>query len=186
MRRIALLAASSLGTLAALPASATVVLALDLRELTWRSDRVVVADVVAMRPAWDGRRERIDTWVELRVVESWKGEVPAGGRVVVRRAGGTVNGITMVVIGEAGFVAGERAVVFLKGPSDRAQVVGMAQGKRTLRRDAAGRSVAEGTAGGARAVAPDAGGKLVPAPAPPSVPLDDLRAEVRSLAERKR
>lgn len=161
-------------------ARATVVLALDLGELTWRAERIVVGDVVSVRSSWDEGHRRIDTFATVRVVESWKGNVPRDGVVRVRRAGGTVDGITMVVVGEPTFTVGDRAVMFLRGQGT-AQVVGMAQGKRTVRRDGAGRWIAEGGAGGADTVAPDAKGHLVPAAPAPSLPLDELRARVRAL-----
>ena len=168
------------------PARATIVLALDLAELTWRSDRIVVGDVVSVRPAWDARHERIDSTVEIAVVESWKGAAAGGERLVVVQPGGVVDGIAMRVVGMPRFVPGERAVVFLRGaPGGPSAVVGLAQGKRTLRRDpATGVFIAEGGAGGATTLAPDASGRLRPAAADPDRPLAELRAIVRDLVRR--
>jgi hypothetical protein len=87
------------------------------------------------------------------------------------------------------FVPGERTLVFLHGPPDRATVVGLTQGKRPLRRDpTSGRWMVRG---------PDRAGAdfirlrpATPAPAAPVVdsrerPLEELRAQVQALAAGK-
>ena len=92
--------------------------------------------------------------------------------------------MTQIVHGMTRFVAGERAVVFLAGRPERASVVGMAQGKRLVRRDA-------GSGRYGRARARRAGATFIrttPASSTSPVfdlharPLDDLRTDVRSLA----
>jgi len=103
----------------------------------------------------------------------------------VVQPGGTAGDMTMVVFGMSRFTAGERALVFLQGPATGARVVGMAQGKRLVQRDAAsGRWLVH---------VPDHSGAsfIRNAPTPPATsvpvfeaaarPLDDLRAEVRDL-----
>jgi hypothetical protein len=82
------------------------------------------------------------------------------------------------------FVPGERAVVFLTGSAEHASVVGMAQGKRQIQRDA--------TSGRLFVRAPDKAGatfiRTTPASATAPIfevrarPLDDFKADVRSLA----
>jgi hypothetical protein len=165
-------------------ASASLILALDLQTMVSRADHVAVVDVASVKSAWDARHERILTRVDLVVVETWKGSAGAATHVSVVQRGGTVGDTEMVVYGMPRFVAGERAVVFLAGRTDHLSVVGMAQGKRAMSREAAtGRWLVH---------APDRAGatflRTSPA-APPSPvfevharPLDDLRAEVKSLA----
>jgi len=170
----------------ALPARGSLVMALTLDELVWRADRVVVAEVLDVRSSWDERREQIRSRVDLRIVEAWKGGMPADYRISVEETGGTVDGITMRVIGAPRFVRGERSVLFLRGPAAAARVVGMAQGKRGLRQDAAsGRWIAEAAAGVAATVSPDPSGRLFPAPPDPARPLDELRAEVLRLSSQR-
>src|SRR5437763_15898426 len=117
------------------PARASLIMALDTPTLVERADTIAVVDVASVHAAWDARHERIVTTVELTVVENWKGPVAPAARVVVAQPGGTVDDISMTVIGMPRFTPGERALVFLRGPLDRAGVVGLAQGKRALRLD---------------------------------------------------
>jgi len=180
IRRLAVALLLGVIVFAAAPARATVVLALDLSELVWRSERVVFARVVSAKAAWDNAHERIETRVELQVDETWKGEASPNGRVVVVQPGGTVDGISMRIVGGERFNVGEQAVVFLSGPSSSCAVVGMAQGKRTVRRDESGVLTAEGGAGGATTVAPDAKGRLMQAAPDRARPLDELRSTVRA------
>ena len=124
----------ALGTLTS-AALATIARALDLQELAASAERIVVADVMRVESAWDAAHRNIHTHVEIAIQESWKGEVPASGRLTLRQLGGTVGEIEMSVLGAAKFLPGERALLFL----DRHGLVGMGQGKRALRWEAAGR-----------------------------------------------
>jgi len=166
------------------PARASLVLALDLQTMVTRSDHVAVVDVSSVKSDWDAQHEQILTTIDLVVVESWKGTEAAGTHFTVVQPGGTVGDLTQVVHGMTHFVPGERAVVFLSGRADHAHVVGMAQGKRLVRRDASsGRFVVH---------APDKAGatfiRTTPASNTSPVfethvrPIEDLRADVRNLA----
>jgi hypothetical protein len=106
--------------------------------------------------------------------------------VKVVQPGGSVGDIQMTVFGMPQFTPGERALVFLRGAPGAASVVGMAQGKRLVRREAGtGRWMVH---------APDRqGASFVRAPATSTSPspvfdarlrgLDELRAEVRGLVK---
>jgi hypothetical protein len=166
------------------PARASLVLALDLPTMVTRADHVAVVDVVSVKADWDAKHEQILSTIDLVVVESWKGGAAPASHVTIVQPGGTVGDLTQTVHGMTRFVPGERAVVFLAGRVERAHVVGMAQGKRLVRRDAgSGRFVVH---------APDKAGATFLRTAPMSGtapvfeiqarPLDDLRADVRSLA----
>jgi hypothetical protein len=168
------------------PARASLVLALDLPTMVTRADHVAVVDVASVKADWDAQHEQILTTIDLVVVESWKGGEAAGAHLTVVQPGGTVGDLTQIVHGMTRFVPGERAVVFLAGRASHANVVGMAQGKRIVRRDAgSGRFVVH---------APDKAGatfiRTTPASGTSPVfetrarPLDELRADVRSLAAR--
>jgi len=179
------------GALLCAPARASLLLALDTPTMVAEADTIAVVDVTAARAAWDARHQRILTTIELDVVESWKGSAAPAARVQVVQPGGTVGDVTMVVHGMPRFLPGERALVFLRGPIDRGGVVGLAQGKRLVRREA--------TQTGLRYVvaAPDRAGaafvRAAGAPAPTRLPiletaprpLDDVRAEVLSLVARR-
>jgi hypothetical protein len=174
-----------LGTLTLSPtrADASLVLALDLPTMVTRADRVAVVDVVSVKSDWDARHEQILSTIDLMVVESWKGGDAPASHLTIVQPGGTVGDMTQTVHGITHFVPGERAVVFLAGRAERASVVGMAQGKRLVRRDAA--------SGKLFVNAPDKAGatfiRTTPASAAAPVfemrarPLDDLRADVRNL-----
>ena len=100
-----------------------------------RAERIAVVDVVSVQAAWNARHERITTAVQLQIVESWKGGLQPGTQLTVLQPGGTVGDVTTTVDGMPRFTPGERTLVFLHGPTDRATVVGLTQGKRPLRRD---------------------------------------------------
>ena len=137
----ALIAGTTLVSTAFAPrvARASIVMALDLTELVRQADHIAVVDVVSQRSAWDTRHERIISTVELAVVERWKGAVTPGAasdHLTVVQPGGTVGDLTMTVTGLSTFSPGERALVFLRGASTNAQVLGMSQGKRLVRYEA--------------------------------------------------
>jgi hypothetical protein len=170
--------------LLAAPARASLVLALDLPTMVQRADHVAVVDVVSVKAAWDARHEQILSTIDLIVVESWKGGAASRSHLTVVQLGGTVGDLTQTVHGMTRFFPGERAVVFLAGRADHFSVVGMAQGKRQVRRDpATGRYLVH---------APDRAGatfiRTTPASATSPVfemrarPLEDLRVDVRNLA----
>jgi hypothetical protein len=164
-------------------ASATLIMALDLPAMVGRADRIAVVDVLSVTAAWNERHDRISTTIELAVVDCWKGDLTAGAHVTVRQPGGTVGDITTTVDGMPRFAPGERTLVFLRGPRERATVVGLTQGKRPMHRDpASGRWMVTGPErAGADFVRPRAG---VAAPVIEAHvrPLDALRADVRALA----
>jgi hypothetical protein len=164
---------------AAATASASLMVVMDLDELTGEADRIVVASVLSVRGEWDSKRTRIVSRIELQVEEAWKGEVGGDGRLTIVQPGGTVGDVEMTVHGMPRFSAGERSLLFLAGRT-RPAVLGMAQGRRPLRWDVAGRRW--------MALPPDRGGVVRrdgAAVAPePALPLDELRRRVRSLIER--
>jgi hypothetical protein len=174
------LAASLLLTRAA---SASLVMALDLPTMVSRADHVAVVDVASVKSAWDARHERILTTIDLVVVETWKGSAAAATHLSVVQRGGAVGDTEMIVYGMPRFVPGERTLVFLAGHAEHASVVGMAQGKRAMSRDAAsGRWLVH---------APDRAGATFLRPSPSAQspvfelhprPIDELRTEVKTLA----
>ena len=112
-------------------AMASLVRAMDLAALTTEADQIVVGEVLSSASAWDGGHRNIYSAIEIGVQESWKGVLPASGKIRIRQLGGTVGQVEMTVLGMPRFAPGERALVFLR----HEQVVGMAQGKRHIRWD---------------------------------------------------
>jgi hypothetical protein len=183
-RRLALLAASSLAAAFSLslphPATASLVLALDLGELTARADRVIVAEVLSVKSSWDRRHKRIYSTIEVSVAETWKGEVAPRARLTIVQPGGSVGEIEMRVHGVPTFTVGERSVLFLRGAAV-GEVVGLGQGRRPLRFDAAARRWMVEGGDRSAAVVLDTGGRMQPAGPEQTLPLDELRRRVRAL-----
>jgi hypothetical protein len=181
----AALATALLGTsLAARPAAASQVLALDLGQLTQQSQHVVVGEVTAVRSAWDAKHERILTTVEVRVAEAWKGEIPSGGVLTIVQPGGVAEGIEMRVHGMPVFTVGERAVLFLRGGTGQpVAVTGMGQGKRGLRFDSAAKRWMVDGGDRSAAVNIDLQGRTHPAGPEVPLPLDELRRRVGTMVK---
>jgi hypothetical protein len=181
MTRLRSLALGLTAMLVPSQATASLVQSLNLAELTARADRIVVAEVLSSKSDWDSSHRTIRTRIEIRVEVAWKGSVAPGDHIVIVQSGGSVGNIEMRVHGMPGFVIGEKAVLFLAGQAT-ARVVGMSQGKRSVRWDGtAKRWVAESPEHSA-VVRRDTQGQLQPAFAEPAVGLDELRERVRALA----
>jgi hypothetical protein len=169
-------------TAAAPPATASLMIALDLPTMVTRAEHVAVVDVMSVKSAWDDRHERILTTIDLAVVETWKGPAAPASHLTIVQKGGTVGDTVMTVFGMSRFTPGERALVFLEGPVERARVVGMAQGKRLVRKDVATGRWMVGV--------PDRSGAAFVRPSPTATspvfetrarPIEDLRAEIQAL-----
>jgi hypothetical protein len=129
------------GTLAA-PSRASRFVDLSLDQMVRRSGTIVEGDVVATRGEWSTDRTRIYTTVTLQVAEVHKGSLP-GGTLELRLLGGTVDDVTMAVIGQPRFEAGERVFLFLAPNHDVRDVpfVGGEAGKLRVVADATGAEV---------------------------------------------
>lgn len=177
-RRLTPWLALTLCAVAAAPAAmASLMRAMELSELTVDADQIVVGDVVSTESAWDSGHRNIYSTIEISVLESWKGVVPGNGSIRIRQLGGTVGDIEMSVHGMARFAPGERTLLFLR----QARVVGMGQGKRAVRWDAAGKQWLADAPDRSRILGVDAQGRPRAAePAPPEA-LDRLRERVHAL-----
>jgi hypothetical protein len=164
------------------PARASLVLALDLPALMARAEHVVVGEVLSVQCAWDAGHKKIYSIIEIQVAETWKGEAPADGRVVIKQPGGTVGDMEMHVHGMPHFTPGDRAVLFLRGTVAQAAVVGLGQGMRPLRFDTLARKWMVEAGDRSAAVLLDGHGRTLPAPPEPSLSLESLRLKVRELA----
>jgi len=126
-------------TAAPLTSRATQMLKADTSELTLRADVIALVEVLSVSAAWDAGHKRIITTARLQVAENWKGS-RAGDELMVVQPGGVVGDLEMRVIGMPRFIAGQRAVVFLKALGGalhpaaprRYRAVALSQGKRDL------------------------------------------------------
>ncbi|MCC7538127.1 MAG: hypothetical protein IT379_18010 [Deltaproteobacteria bacterium] len=180
---LVLAAATSIG--APRPASASVVLALDLDELVAQSDEIVVAEVLSQSASWVGRR--IETDVRLRVDETVFGSSRRGNVIVVRRIGGNVGEIGMRVEGEPTFVVGQRTLLFLRRAYGILRVVGMSQG--AMRIEPGTPPIVHPGGAGLALVRRSATGAMEdvdPASLPQSRPLAEMLDDVRSAVAARR
>jgi len=184
---------------------ASMMLPMTVEELTEDADLVAVGRVVHKESKLSAGGGRIFTVVTIDVSEAWKGATSK--QVEIHVPGGTVDGISQVVVGVPQFTVGEDAVVFLKGlapataakpdeaakpqepdasvgeravlSSVQARLVGMAQGKLEVRVDPQGEPLAAPNLSGLELFDPKAN-QLAPAPLPEPVPLSTLKARVQA------
>jgi hypothetical protein len=182
LRSIFVLTSLAFATLFASASHASLVMALDTTELTKRADHIAVADVLSVESAWDQSHKKIFTTIQLSVVESWKGGAKPASHITVVQPGGTVGDISMTVFGMSQFTPGERTLVFLRGTTGAAGVVGMAQGKRPMSRDTGSGKWTVGTASSAgleRVQAKGAAATRAEVEGPHS--LDEMRGQVQQI-----
>lgn len=107
---------------------------LSLPELVSKSETIVSGTVVRSWTGWDVEHRFIWTHTEIQVGGTLKGK--AQTLIQVSEPGGTADGITMKVLGAAGFVSGEQVRLFLyKTPLGYMRTVGYGQGKFTVSND---------------------------------------------------
>jgi hypothetical protein len=102
-------------------------------ELVQTSDAIVQGTVVDLESRWLAEPHIIVTDVTLQVGEVWAGSLQPGQRLVLRVAGGEVDGIGMRREHEPAFGRDEQVVLFLAAtPSARFAVHHLEQGKFTV------------------------------------------------------
>src|SRR6266850_8244998 len=125
-------------TLASMPAFATTVRHLDLKEIVGASDTIVQGRVESIRSFWQGKQ--IHTEVRVKVSRALKG--PRGDRVTFLQTGGRVESpvpLEMTLPGAPTFRVGDEAYFFLQpGGAGVRYIVGLFQGHVPLRHDARG------------------------------------------------
>lgn len=137
-----------LGLFAGRPASATVVLQLDLPQLVGRADIIFVGKVEKLQSHWSEDHRHIVTDATIRVTRGVKGTA-AGQTVVVRSLGGTVDGIGMQVAGSPQLRTGEELLLFTDQRKGHRYITGMSQGLYRVRREASGQIMVQNLRGGA-------------------------------------
>ena len=106
-------------------------LKLPMEDLARKADTIVLGTVTQQESAWDAQHTAIHTDVTVAVERVLAG--PPGDTVTLRIAGGIVGGMGMRTSNDAVFRDGERVIVFLDTTTIPSSVVGMQQGKFTIK-----------------------------------------------------
>jgi hypothetical protein len=109
----------------------TVMIKLSLEQLATETDTIVLGTVTSQTSDWNAQYTAIYTDVTVAVEEVIKGS--PGAEVTFRIAGGIVGEIGMRTSNDPMFQDGERAIVFLDTKGIPPRVVGLHQGKYTVR-----------------------------------------------------
>jgi hypothetical protein len=113
--------------------SAASMIKISLEQLTTRADTIVVGTVTNQVSTWNSQRTAIHTNVTVGVETVVKG--PARQEVSFQIAGGTVGGTTMRTSNDPVFQNGERVIVFLNTAATPASIVGLHQGKYSIKNE---------------------------------------------------
>ena len=155
-----------------------------LEELTGQSDLIVHGKVLRTWSAWDPATQIIWTHSEIQVLDPVKGAPPAS--VVASEPGGTVDGMSMPIIGMPRYAPGEEMVLFLfQTPVGFWRARGLQQGKFTVQTEAAGSVEIVQPASGAALVVEPIGGKTQPGTdlrQMRGMRLADFKSKLRSMA----
>jgi len=156
---------------------ATTLLALDVAGLTTHSDLVVRGTIVSVAPHWSGDNSRIYTDAEVQVSEVWKG--PSTAALIAMQPGGEIGEVGQRIHGVATFTPGEEVVLFLERRGPRYTVTGMAQGKFRIE-PGEGKVIIAHTSPDADLAVLDPVTHAVVAKSPVSLPLEELKAQVKA------
>lgn len=148
------------------PAAATIFVITDAQTIAASADVVVVGTVESTATRWRGKR--IVTRAVVKVTDLAKGATAERIQVVV--PGGTLDGVTMRVIGGPQLRKGDRSVLFLRAAVSGYRVVGLTQGKLDVFLDESSRP----------SVTWIAPGESKPSTVPLNVAVDRLRTAARS------
>jgi len=176
--RLALLALFMVSSML-LPASATVMQLLQVKDLTRLSSDIFYGQVLSTETDWNAERTQIYTRIRVRVDETLKGSLGRSEVVSVTQLGGEKDGKKLDYAGRPVFKAGESVVLFTtRGKNNDFIVVGLKQGKMSVegnavRRDFSGITLVQRSADGRGLQA------LAVSPAT-TMTLDQLRSRVAS------
>lgn len=112
---------------------------LSLNELCQKSDDIVIVEVISSQSYMV--TNRIFTEINLQVVQSIKGKLNIFETITMTILGGTINGITTLVLDSPNFKLGEQSLLFLSKVTMSNNkvnylVTGMSQGKFNIFFDA--------------------------------------------------
>ena len=106
-------------------------LKMSVEDLARQADTIVVGTVTQQQSAWDAQHTAIHTDVTVAVERMLAGT--PGDIVTLRVAGGIVEGMGMRTSNDPTFQDGEQVIVFLDTTTNPSSVVGMQQGKFTIK-----------------------------------------------------
>jgi len=133
----------------ALSAQATVVQKLEVEELARLSTNVFHGQILSTQTNWNKEHTRIYTRAQIRISESYKGNIKPGATVSVVQPGGEKDGVRMDYDGRPVMTDGESVVLFTtRTRNNDLTIVGLKQGKmqvsgQTVTRDFSGLTVME-------------------------------------------
>jgi hypothetical protein len=104
---------------------------LPMEDLARKADTIVLGTVIQQESVWNAQHTAIYTDVTLAVEDVLAGT--PGEVVTLRVAGGSVDGMGMRTSNDAVFRKGERVIVFLDTSAVPSSVVGLQQGKFTVK-----------------------------------------------------
>lgn len=132
--RIALIAIC----LVSLSVHATIMVPLPVEDLSQRAE-LILHGTVQSKACLKDADGNIITRISFKVSEVWKGNLTTNTFTIIH-GGGTVDGLTTVVAGQAEYQIGEEVVVFLRlNERGEGVSIGLAQGKfRVWKNDATG------------------------------------------------
>jgi hypothetical protein len=113
-------------------AQGSLVHSFSLQQLFEEADLIVVGEVNGSVSFWNDAHDTIYTEFTVAVEKTVKGT--AEGEVTVRLMGGTVDGKTLRVAGNAQMEKGERTLLVLRKSGSFYVVIGMSQGKWSVRK----------------------------------------------------
>ncbi len=124
-----------------LPLSATVLLKMNMEELTTSSEEIVQGKVKEITSQWNEKKTLIYSEIKIEVKERIKGEKERK-EIVIRQLGGKVGDIRLKVIGMPVFEEEEEVIIFLKKDKKQLKkfyVTGLSQGKFAVKEEKVGR-----------------------------------------------
>jgi hypothetical protein len=94
-------------------ASASIFVEVPLKMMCVESDHIVIARMISMNSYWGPNHQKIFTDITLEISDKIKGQLQKGDQIKMTLAGGTVDGITTLVIGGPRFIEGQESVLFI-------------------------------------------------------------------------
>jgi hypothetical protein len=154
----------------AVSSQATTVERLTLDDLVRKAHRIVAGKVIGQRTHWSPNGKLILTTYTIEVHEGMKGR--SARTTELTTIGGRIGQHQLYVPGMAAFAPGEDAVVFIEDAGRVATIVGLSQGKFSIKNGEVSNAVADLTFSDGRP------GR------PMKLPLDTFKDRIRSLVRR--
>ena len=115
--------------------NATTMKIITLDDLCRKSNEIIIARVTAKNSYWNEDKDRIYTDIYFKVEQNIKGRLKPLDQITMKYYGGSLDGVTTLVVGAPQFTVGEKSLLFLaEKQSDKTQqnfyvISGFSQGK---------------------------------------------------------